>query len=367
MVPPFVGSKVRVVNVPAAGVVPPITVLSIVPDISPEVMFTLPELLPVKTKSAFDVVQLISLSVIVILLSTTNLDMLTAPVPPGCKIMSALESELIILSLIFKLSISTGPGIVVSVLTVKSPFTVTLLFTANEESKLTAPLIVTAPSITKASLKLIVAESSELKVVPCILIPAITISPVPEADNFKSAFEVVTLISLSVKLIAESTVRLVILTCPEPPGVKIKSAFEEVLIMLSSIEMLSMFVVPSVVVPETLICDSVVKPPVAVKVEPTSKDPDKVVLPDALKVPSVIKFSLKFIVVESADEIEVPLKPTPANTTLPDPDGIILMSSFDLVPSMLLSLIFKPGKTTDPVPDGCRVISAFVSVLVMLF
>ena len=104
----------------------PISV-SIVPDISPEVMFTLPDPLPVKTKSAFDVVQLISLSVIVILLSTTNFEMFTEPVPPGVKIMSAFESELIILSLMLMLSISTGPGIVVSELTVKSPFTVMLL------------------------------------------------------------------------------------------------------------------------------------------------------------------------------------------------------------------------------------------------
>ena len=61
----------------------------------------------------------------------------------------------------------------------------------------------------------------------------ITTDPVPFADSTMSAFEVVTLITLSVKFIDESIVRLDTLTTPVPPGVRLRSAFELVVIMLS--------------------------------------------------------------------------------------------------------------------------------------
>ena len=61
---------VKVVNVPASGVVPPITVLSTAPPlISALAITTCPVPLPVSSKFEFDAVVLISLSVILILLS----------------------------------------------------------------------------------------------------------------------------------------------------------------------------------------------------------------------------------------------------------------------------------------------------------
>ena len=53
---------------------------------------------------------------------------------------------------------------------------------------------------------------------------------------------------------------------------------------------------------------------------------------------------------------------SPFRFTFPVPLGVILMSSFDLVPVMLLSLNVTPGKTTAPVPPGLKVKSALLGV-----
>ena len=48
----------------------------------------------------------------------------------------------------------------------------------------------------------------------------------------------------------------------------------------------------------------------------------------------------------------MPLNLTAPNTTEPVPLGSKFMLSFDLVPSMALSLILIAGKDTAPVPEG---------------
>ena len=50
------------------------------------------------------------------------------------------------------------------------------------------------------------------------------------------------------------------------------------------------------------------------------------------------------------------------NTTFPVPAGIRLMSSFDLVPSMLFPLILSAGNCTAPEPDGLKMMSSLVRV-----
>ena len=104
-VPLAAGSKVKVVNVPAAGVAAPITVLSMFPPSMLTLLkFTLPVPEPCNSMSALDVVTCITLSVKLIVESIVRLLMFTIPVPPGVRFMSAFELELIILSLKVKLS-----------------------------------------------------------------------------------------------------------------------------------------------------------------------------------------------------------------------------------------------------------------------
>ena len=86
--------------------------------------------------------------------------------------------------------------------------------------------------------------------------------------------------------------------------------------------------------------------------EPAEMAPRNVVEPETFNVPSTISPSLMFIVAESVELNVVPFICMAPNITFPVPAGLMLMSSFDLMPSMLLSLILKAGNSTPPVPEG---------------
>ena len=134
--------------------------------------------------------------------------------------------------------------------------------------------------------------------------------------------------------IFESIVRLDITTEPVPPGSILISAFESELIMLSSKFKLSIFALPDVVnVPVTS------RLPVTVKLVPTSKVDDKVAAPEALNVPSTTSPSLMLMLVESSDEIEVPLKLNAPAMTDPVPLGAKIKSLFDDVVCISLSVM----------------------------
>ena len=86
--------------------------------------------------------------------------------PPGVKIMSAFESELIMLSLKFKLSTSRVP-------------------TASP-SRSNAPDTVRSPVMSTLSARVIFDESDELKVVPFTVNDSSTTFPVPFPDMVTS-------------------------------------------------------------------------------------------------------------------------------------------------------------------------------------
>ena len=246
-----------------------------------------------------------------------------------------------------------------------------------------------------------------------------------------------TLITLSVKFMLESIVKLETFTTPVPPGVKLISAFELEAIMLSLNVKLSIVVVPANDdAPDTVIVPNVANPlvsrvPVVVRfsltklispdesvIEPSAKVrfpitdpvsaesvpvvvmfsspklmapdesvieplasvivpipepvvlpivPETVTLPVVVSEPSTIKFSLMFTMDESIAVIELPHIPIPSPTKDPDPLALNIRSSFDLVPSMLLSLILIAGNSMAPVPDGFSTRSAFDCVVLISF
>ena len=68
-----------------------------------------------------------------------------------------------------------------------------------------------------------------------------------------------------------------------------------------------------------------------------------------------------------AIRIEVPDIPIPSTTNEPDPLALNIRSSFDLVPSMLLSFILIAGNSMAPVPDGFSTRSALDCVELISF
>ena len=104
--------------------------------------------------------------------------------------------------------------------------------------------------------------------------PLISTEPEPLPERTRSAFDVVTLMTLSVKLIVESMVRFATLTTPVPPGVRFRSALELVEIMLSlNVRLSTVMESANDVAPDTVM-------------EPS------VVVPETVRVPVVDKFSL---------------------------------------------------------------------------
>ena len=89
----------------------------------------------------------------------------------------------------------------------------------------------------------------------------ISTDPVPLPDKIKSAFDVVTLTTLSVKFIDESMVKFDTFTTPVPPGVSFRSAFELVEIMLSlKVRLSTVTGAANDVAPETAMLAIVVAP-----------------------------------------------------------------------------------------------------------
>ena len=91
-----------------------------------------------------------------------------------------------------------------------------------------------SPSTTKPSLILIAVESSELNVVPEILIAPKTTDPVPAGTRLMFSLDLVPIISLPLMLIAGK------FTAPEPAGLNIKSSL--VLVALISFPVTCMLV-----------------------------------------------------------------------------------------------------------------------------
>ena len=115
-----------------------------------------------------------------------------------------------------------------------------------------------------------------------------TIFPVPFAFNSKSALDLITLMTLSVRLKLESIVRFETFTTPVPPGDNLRSAFELVEIMLSFMVMLS------------------IGTGAANVVEPVDVRLPKVESPDTSKVPVVLRFSLPKLIAPD-ESLMVPL------------------------------------------------------------
>ena len=204
--------------------------------------------------------------------------------------------------------------------------------------KVAAPVVVKVPSTIRFSLTFTVVESSELILVPVNLSAPIFIAPVPLAFMFTSSLDLVPVMLLSLIVTAGKT------TEPVPPGVKIMSAFELEPMVLSLNVILSMVVVPTkLVAPVTFSVERVVSPDGTASVEPRSAAPVSVDVPVTFNVPSTISPSLMLIVVESSELKEVPCILIAPKTTEPVPLGRRLISSFDLVPTMLLSSIFMAG------------------------
>jgi hypothetical protein len=133
------------------------------------------------------------------------------------------------------------------------------------------------------------------------------------------------------------------------------SALELDPIVLSLNVKLSIVVVPTkLVAPVTFNVDSVVNAEGTAKVELRFTAPESVAAPETFIVPSTIKPSLMLIMLESSELKLVPLILSAPNITDPVPLGSRLIFSFDLVPSMALSLIRIAGKDIAPVPEGLK-------------
>ena len=178
----------------------PVVVMPIVD--APEVISIPPLPLGLISRFEFETVVFISLSKRFILESTFKFEMFTVPVPPGVKLISAFELELIVLSLKVKLStVIPSPNATLDVdmfVTVVSPVTPRVVrskLTALENA--VAPDTLRVPSTTKFSFMLIDDESTALIVVPVNPTPSITTSPEPDGIIFKSSLDLVGAILLS--------------------------------------------------------------------------------------------------------------------------------------------------------------------------
>ena len=339
-----------IVSVPVTDTLPTVVTAAVV---KADKSSTLPVPLAESCKLLFEAVVLIMLSVILILSSTVKLEALTTPVPPGVRLMSALEVDAMVLSLKVKLSIVVVPDNVAVLVTVKVESVVRPDGTPKVDERLTAPSKVAVPdtfivpSTTSPSLMLTAVESSELMLVPANFKAPISTAPVPLAFIIKSSFDLVPVIWLSLIVTAGKT------TAPVPPGVMFMSAFELEPIMLSLNVRLSIVVVPANdVVLVVVRVDNVVSPEGTDKVDSRVNAPDSVVAPVTFKVPSTISPSLILIVLESSELKLVPLIFIAPNTTEPVPFGNKFMLSLVLVPSMLLPLNLIAGSVTAPVPEG---------------
>ena len=255
-------------KVPAPGVVPPITTLSIEPpsrSMDPKTILPVP--FGLSSKLLLDLVTLITLSDRLKLESIVRLDMLTTPVPPGVNRKSAFELVEIILSLMVILSIGTGAANVVEPV---DPSLADKL--PNVESPDTSKL----PVVDKFSFPKLIAPDESL-MIPfnksnCPNCDPVAAESVPVVVKFSSP----KLIDPPTKLTISPSLRSIFPNCdPDAPDI----------------------------VPST------------------------VAAPSTLNVPSTLTFSLMFIIVESSELIVVPENPTLEIFILPDPLGTIFKSS----------------------------------------
>ena len=280
---------VTVVNVPAAAVVAPITVLSMFPPS----MFTFDiATLPVPegdtTKSLLDCVAFITLSLILMLLSIVKLLMTTDPVPPGSILISALESDEIILSLKFKLSMLTVPASETAPDTVNAVTVVAPKFAVPVVEIFSSPKLILPPESVIdpfAKVRLPIVEPEPAVIVPVVL-----------------KFSLPKLIAPEESVIEPSA----IVIFPNVDPVKVPSTISPSLILMVD-ESAELNVVP------------------AIPIDP------KVTVP----VPDGTKFMLSLVLVAS---ILFPLILKAGNTTPPVPAGSNTISSFDLVAVMLFEL-----------------------------
>ena len=291
----------KVVKVPASGVVPPITVLSMLPpSMSAVDITTLPDPDGDIIRSLLLAVALITLSVILIFESIVRLLIITDPDPPGSIRISAFESDEIILSLKFKLSMLTVPERDTAPSTVKLP---TVVAPASSVPVIFAPLdkvavpeVDNVPSTIKPSLMLIELESAELKVVPAIPIePNVTV-PVPDGIKLMSSLLLVASILFPLILRAGNT------TPPVPEGSKTMSSLD--------LEALILF-------PEKLIAPKITLPP-----------------------PLGIKFISSFDLVPS---MLLSLILIAGKATAPVPDGESTRSAFDAFAAISFPLMLIPS------------------------
>ena len=158
------------------------------------------------------------------------------------------------------------------------------------------------------------------------LAPTTTLSMVPEFRSMplictRSALEVVTLSTLSLKLNDESIVRFDTLTTPVPPGVSLRSAFELVEIMLSlNVRLSTVIESANDVAPDTDIEPNVDKP-------------------DTSRVPVVTRLSLPKLIAPVVSVIE----PLPAVNVL-----LIAMLEADVDKFSLPKSIVPPESVIEP-------------------
>ena len=221
----------------------------------------------------------------------------------------------------------------------------------------------------------------------------ITTEPVPPGSNLRSAFESVEITLSKILMLSIPTVPVIVVVPvtvkddkvdkPSTVSVPVVDKFsfpkeieppESVIdpfakVILPTVDPVAAAKVPVVVkfsLPKLMAPDeSVIDPSAKVKFpivdpDPAEMAPENESAPETVKSPSTIKPSLILIEAESSELKVVPCIFIAPNTTEPVPEGKMFMSSFDLVPSMLLSLNLMAGRATAPVPEGLKIKSSLL-------
>jgi len=347
----------KVVKVPASGVVPPITVLSMLPpSMSAVDITTLPDPDGDIIRSLLLAVALITLSVILIFESIVRLLIITDPDPPGSIRISAFESDEIILSLKFKLSMLTVPASETAPDTVNAVTVVAPKFAVPVVEIFSSPKLILPPESVIdpfAKVRLPIVEPEPAVIVPVVLKFSLPKLIAPEESVIEPSAIV---IFPNVDPVAAVTVPVTVVA---PETFKVPSTISPSLILMVD-ESAELNVVPAIPI----------DPKVTVPVPDGTKFMLSLVLVASILFPLILKAGnttppvpAGSNTISSFDLVAVMLFPEKLiapNTTLPVPFGIKLMSSFDLVPSILLSLILIAGNNMPPVPDGSKIKSSFV-------
>ena len=355
---------VTVVKVPATAVVAPITVLSIFPAS----MFTFDiATLPVPegdiTRSLFDCVVLMTLSLTLMLESIVRLLIITDPVPPGSILMSAFESDEMILSLKFKLSMFTVPANDTAPDTVNAVTVVAPKFAVPVVDKFSFPKSIEPPESVIdpfASVRLPIVEP-----VPAVIVPVVDKFSLPKLmAPEESVIDPLANVKFPiVDPVAADTVPVIVVA---PETFKVPSTINPSLMLIVE-ESEELRVVPLIPIDPNV----TVPVPAGIKFMSSLDLVASILLPFIRKAgkttPPVPEGSNTISSFDLVAVILFPEKLIAPNTILPEPLGIRFMSSFDLVPSMLLSLILIAGNEIPPVPDGSKIKSSFVLLALISF